>query len=91
MAAISDVKLHEILSASDRNDLMDRFKHFREKKELDKDPLVRYCPKIGCDQHMRAENSQCVKLQCPKCTTEVCFACKEAWHEGVACEALMNN
>ena len=70
---------------------MDRFKYFREKKDIDKDPLVRYCPKAGCDQYIRAEDSQCVKLQCQKCTTEVCFACKQEWHEGVTCEAIMNN
>ena len=75
-AHIPDTKLYEILSENIRYDLMDRFKYFREKKDLDKDPLVRYCPKAGCDQYMRAEDSQCVKLQCPKCMSEVCFACK---------------
>jgi len=62
LAAISDTKLQEIFSANDMADLMDRFKHFKEKKDLDKDPLVRYCPKAGCDQHMLAEDSNCVKL-----------------------------
>ena len=62
LTSISDTKLQEILSESGRNDLMERYKYFRQKKDLEKDPLVRYCPKAGCDQYLRAENSQSIKL-----------------------------
>ena len=34
---------------------MDKYERFKRQKELDKDPLVRYCPKPDCDSHMRAK------------------------------------
>ena len=39
---------------------------------------------------MRAKNTEEIKLTCPKCSTEVCFKCRDTWHGAdVTCEAAM--
>ena len=92
-ANISESKLKDILTHQlEEKDLWAKFERFRDKKELDKDPLVRYCTKAGCDGYMRGKSlEKTQKLQCPKCNTWVCFLCREEWHgEGVSCDALLD-
>lgn len=74
------------------SELWTKFERFKLKRELERDPLVRYCTKPGCDGHMRGKsNGETQKLQCPKCSTWVCFLCREEWHgEGLSCEALLD-
>ena len=79
------------MTESDKNELLEKFTRFKAKKDLESDPLVRYCPKLGCEEHMRGENQDVVKLQCPKCETEVCFKCREEWHgTEVSCADAMD-
>ena len=35
---------------------------------------------------MKAENDQATKLTCPKCSTEICFKCRNNWHGDISCE-----
>ena len=37
-------------------DLFEKYQRFKLKKELESDPLVRWCTKAGCETHMRAPN-----------------------------------
>ena len=70
---------------------MEKFERFKAKKDLESDPLVRYCPKLGCGNHMRGENKDTVKVQCSKCDTEVCSKCRELWHgTEVSCSDAMD-
>ena len=70
---------------------MEKYRRFKVSKDLDSDPLVRYCPKPGCEEHMKAESNDTQKLQCPRCETWVCFNCRDEWHgEDVTCEEAMN-
>lgn len=40
---------------------------------------------------MYAKDIKETKLECPLCSTLVCFECKEEWHEGISCdEAFVN-
>ena len=80
------------MSRLGETDLWARYERFRDKKKLDLDPLVRYCTKPGCDGHMRGESLETTaKVQCPECSTWVCFLCREEWHgEGTSCEANLD-
>ena len=70
--------------------LFAKYERFKNKKALEADPLVRWCPKAGCEMHMRATERDVQKLQCPECKTEVCFNCRDIWHgEDQSCEAAM--
>ena len=67
-----------------------KYVRFKDKKELEKDPLVRWCPKPGCESYMRAETSDTAKITCLTCSTEVCFKCRDVWHgENVSCDQHM--
>ena len=70
----------------DLPDLYEKYKRFKSQKTLDKDPLIRWCTKAGCDTYMKAENDQATKLTCPKCSTEICFKCRNNWHGDLSCE-----
>ena len=52
---ITELQICDILVESDRVELKDKYMRFKEAKSLDTDPLVRYCPKAGCSEHMRAD------------------------------------
>ena len=63
---------------------------FKDQKSLDSDPLVRYCVNPKCGEVLRAENKDAKKMTCPKCSTEICFQCRDKWHgEDVTCEEAM--
>ena len=54
MKPISSSKVKEIFTWTDSKELYAKYERFKKKKSLDSDPLVRWCPKAGCDTHMRA-------------------------------------
>ena len=43
-------------------DYLDKYERFKKAKELESDPLVRYCPKAGCSEHMKAASKDVAKL-----------------------------
>jgi len=64
---------------------------WKEKKLEQYDIMLRYCTKERCEGKMYAKDMKDTKLQCPICSTLVCFECKEEWHEKVSCdEAYIN-
>ena len=87
---VSEKQLEQILTVCDKLELMEKYRRFKASKNLDLDPLVRFCPKPDCGQHMRGEEGA-QKLQCPKCSTWICFKCRDEWHgDDVTCEEAMN-
>lgn len=46
---------------------------------VDSDPLVKWCPRPGCDKYARAENDRARKIVC-ECEQEICFKCGNAYH-----------
>ena len=84
-------KLVEIFK--DRNmDLLNKYDRFKDKKDIDSDPLIRWCTKPGCDTHIKAKNRDATKLECPTCKTEICFNCRDKWHgETVTCEEALQS
>ena len=87
---ISDEKLKEILTEHNLVDLYEKKKRFEEQKNLDKDKLVRWCPKSGCKTYVRAKDENDVHLTCPTCKTEICFKCRDVWHGKESCEKAMS-
>ena len=88
--AMSKAKVKSILKSQGEDALFDKYERFLEKRALETDMNVRYCPKAGCEGWMRAENSSVKKLTCPTCSTDVCFLCKDVWHGNyVTCQEAM--
>ena len=61
---ISDVMLFEILTQHNLSELYDKKKRFEEQKDLDSDPLIRWCPKAGCGKCIKAKDENDVHLTC---------------------------
>lgn len=59
---------------------MEKLAKFTEQRKLEANPLVRWCPKAGCDGHVIAKNFKASKLSCDKCKTKICFQCRSEWH-----------
>ena len=76
---------------ADQPDYLEKYERFKKAKELEADPLVRYCPKAGCSEYMKADSNETEKLQCLSCKTWVCFRCRDVWHEDVSCKEAMNS
>lgn len=55
---------------------------------LESDPSCRFCPRPGCGTAMLG-NPDRPRMNCPRdgCRFAYCFNCREAWHDGVTCEA----
>ena len=66
---ISANKVKSILTSIGKVDLYEKYERFSKKKQVESDPLVRYCTKPGCEMIMRAENFDVKKLTCPSCST----------------------
>ena len=88
--ALSESTIRDILTSNGQSELYEKYLRFLKQKELDSDPLVRWCPKPQCGHSIRAENEDAQKLVCSHCRTEVCFKCRDVWHEfGTTCEEAM--
>lgn len=59
---------------------------FRETAELEKNPLLRWCPVAECDGYDIQTNEQ-RKLKCRVCGFAYCFDCAEAYHGDSPCPA----
>lgn len=87
--AISAAKIQSILTERSMADLFEKFERFKAQKDIDSDPLVRWCPKAGCGAHIKAQSSTDRKLTCSKCNTSLCFLCRDVWHGELTCEEAM--
>ena len=53
---VSTAKLTKILTDRGLEKLLEKYDRFKDKKSLDSDPLVRWCPKAGCETHVKAKD-----------------------------------
>ena len=70
-------------------DIFTKYLKFKRITEISQDPNVRWCVRAECEGYMTGEKTS-KKLICPLCTQEMCFLCRNAWHEGQTCEQAMN-
>ena len=84
---MDDIK--QVLSL-DHPEVISKYIMFKEKKLLESDPLVRWCPNRSCGKSMKAKSFDQRKMTCESCQTSVCFRCKEEWHGYfTSCEQAM--
>ena len=84
----TDDQIHLILAT--RNDTFAKYLKFKNIAKISQDPNVRWCVKAECEGYMTGEKSS-KKLTCPICQQDMCFLCRNAWHEGLSCEQAMNS
>jgi len=70
---------------------MSKYQKFKADALIDKDPLMRWCPKQGCKGTARAESLDAQAVECNTCHTKVCFQCRDEYHAGVSCEKAMED
>jgi len=63
----------------DDDELRAKFEKFKRRKLLMLNENARFCPKADCEGCMIGSRIQ-TKLQCPICSTTVCFNCGKLWH-----------
>lgn len=62
-----------------------KYYRFINKADLEKDELVRWCPRLGCEGFGQAPNNLVRLVECLRCKGLICFECREAEHSGT-CE-----
>jgi hypothetical protein len=51
----------------DETALLAKMNRFIEKKQLEMDPLVRWCPRKDCDGFARGKSIRTSSVKCPEC------------------------
>ena len=75
---MTDAQLNLIFK--DEPELLTKIEKFRGKKLLDKDPLVRWCTRAGCEGWVKANSFKASKVHCTTCQQAICFKCRDDWH-----------
>jgi hypothetical protein len=57
-------QLKEIFNDNEGTILLEKREKFKLRKILDGDPLVKWCPKPGCELYVKAENTTVQKVKC---------------------------
>eukprot|EP00359_Climacostomum_virens_P003719 CAMPEP_0204916584 /NCGR_PEP_ID=MMETSP1397-20131031/14338_1 /ASSEMBLY_ACC=CAM_ASM_000891 /TAXON_ID=49980 /ORGANISM="Climacostomum Climacostomum virens, Strain Stock W-24" /LENGTH=451 /DNA_ID=CAMNT_0052089119 /DNA_START=352 /DNA_END=1710 /DNA_ORIENTATION=- len=65
--------------------LQEKYKKFRIKAELSKDPHLRWCPRPNCEGYCLGSSSK-KHLTCTLCLHEYCYYCSEPWHGDSPCK-----
>jgi hypothetical protein len=63
----------------------DKYKRFRIKAELTKDPHLRWCPRADCEGYCLGSSSH-KHLICSMCLHEYCYYCSQPWHGEAPCK-----
>lgn len=64
----------------------EKYQRFIREMELEKNPDLRWCPKIDCSGYDYGGLDK-RKLICSSCGFTYCFYCLEAWHQAGKCKA----
>ncbi|CAG9333288.1 unnamed protein product [Blepharisma stoltei] len=70
-------------------ELFQKYKKFKWRLELLKDPSVKWCQTPNCEGFMRGSNDN-PHLVCPVCGLNVCFKCGNIWHGKKNCEKIID-
>eukprot|EP00347_Sterkiella_histriomuscorum_P010756 403375042 len=80
---------HRFLNPID-DKLFDKFLKFKQRKLLQMDPLVKWCPAPGCEHFVKADNDKVQTLTC-ECGTKICFQCGNEFHGTRSCKNQMED
>ncbi|CAD8044946.1 unnamed protein product [Paramecium primaurelia] len=75
---LSDDYINQIVEP----DVMTKMKKFRKIKQLQLDPDIIWCPRIGCEETVKRNGKK--KLKC-KCGQQICRKCGRERHDGQTC------
>ena len=78
----------EVLLESNQ-ELLQKYYKFKKITQLSMNPNVRWCVRAGCENYIEGNSNQ-NRLVCDKCEQEICFLCRNEWHENRTCEQAMN-
>ena len=84
----TDEEIHSILT--NNVELYNKYEKFKKIAILSQDPNIRWCVRAECTGYMKGDKLS-KKLICDLCGQEMCFLCRNAWHEGQNCEQAMNS
>jgi len=71
------------------SELYSKFYLQKQKVLVNQNPKLRWCSRIGCENYMAGDQEN-LRLQCV-CGQEICFNCKDNWHEGRTCEEMLKH
>jgi len=74
----------EVIRAMVATEIYEKLRRFRETAELERNPLLRWCPKADCDGYDLQSSGQ-RELKCRACGYSYCFDCSEAFHGDLPC------
>jgi hypothetical protein len=82
---VSEQQLETLFSET-HPEVLEKYRRFKSNATEESNPLMRFCTKPGCEGKIIADDENATKIVCQICEQEVCFMCRESWHEGVSCE-----
>ena len=82
-AFLNDTYIEFLLSETP--ELYKKYNKLSNIMQLSMNPNIRWCVRAGCDQYLEGNPDQ-IHLKCDKCSQEICFLCKNEWHEQRTCE-----
>lgn len=69
--------------------LFEKYLKFKAQQDLLEYPNRKWCIKPDCPHYVEKTSLDDDKIIC-KCGQEMCFACGNAWHEGISCEEAVD-
>ena len=84
---IKDEEIQLILS--ENRDLYKKYQKLKNLALLNNDPNIRWCVRPQCTGYMRGDKSSKM-LKCQICSQEMCYLCRNEWHEGKNCKEAMD-
>lgn len=56
----TDQEVKDLLKESE--ELLRKYEKFKIQKELEKDPLIKWCPRPGCERYVKADSIKASKV-----------------------------
>ncbi|CAD8133537.1 unnamed protein product [Paramecium octaurelia] len=75
---LSDAYISQIVDP----DMMQKLRRFRKIKQLQQDPDIIWCPRVGCEETIKRNGQK--KIRC-KCGQQICRKCGRERHQGQTC------
>mmetsp|Transcript_32277 Transcript_32277/g.36605 ORF Transcript_32277/g.36605 Transcript_32277/m.36605 type:complete len:613 (+) Transcript_32277:150-1988(+) len=76
----------EVIKLFTDEEMLSRYKRFRQAALIDLNPDARWCPRPGCELYVEGANKKGY-VMC-ECGYELCFKCGEQWHGKKSCQEV---
>lgn len=85
----SEALTYEIIKKFTSPDLFQKFEKFYDNMEVNKNPLLRWCPNHKCGKIITLQSIKSPKGRCESCQTEICPKCNKDFHPHKKCSDVM--